>query len=129
MDILIVNNVFADLKMLNEIFSHYGNCTTTQDVIIAEQKIHQAYLENKSFDVIIINIEMPRISGLELLDIIQNNETLLFIKPAKKILIAESNTRANLLEIGKKKSDAILTKPIESKFVHRMLLNLDLISP
>lgn len=128
MDILIVNSIFADLRMLDEIFSKYGKCTTTQDVVVAEQKIHQAYLNNQSFDIIIINIDMPRISGLELLDKIQNNESLLFIKPAKKILIAEKHTRANMLEIANKKADAILTKPIEAKFVHRILLNLRLIS-
>ena len=127
LDILIIDDVYSELIVVQEKFQKYGNCTIAQNKNIALQMFHKAYIANEFFDLIVLDIEMPRASGLDVLDEIEKDEELLFIPKSKKLMLANKRSRLDIVQIAQKKSNGVIMKPIEEKFVRRMMLELGFI--
>lgn len=128
MNFLIIDDVYSELTAMRKLFSKYGFCSIAQTALGAVQELHKAYIENDNFDVIVADLEMPKKNGIDLLEIIRNDEKALFIKPAKKILLISGNIQGEMLQIVRKNCDDILVKPSADKYIRRALINVGLVA-
>ncbi len=108
-DIEILRNMAS---LFNEFFSK---------VYLAEngEKGHQLFLE-KEIDVLIIDIEMPKMNGIELLKIIRQTN-----KDIPVIIISAYTNQDYLLAAIELNLRKFIIKPITSSKVHELLANLN----
>jgi two-component system chemotaxis response regulator CheY len=118
MRILIAEDDMASRKFLLKLLSQYGEC----DVVIDGLEALDAYLisikDGNSYDLICLDIMMPKVDSVKVLKAIRELETQKGILPEKrsKIIIitvlAESKYVQNAFEIG---CEAYVTKPVDAQ--------------
>jgi DNA-binding NarL/FixJ family response regulator len=127
LNILIIDDVYSELIAVQEKFQLYGNCSIAQNKNAAMQLFHKAYIENDFFDLIILDLEMPRASGIVVLEEISKDEELLFTPKAKKVMLANKRSRPETIQAAKRLSDGVIMKPLDEKYVRRVMLELGFI--
>ena len=127
MKILNIDDEYIALTKMEQLFTEYGECETAKDGISALQKIHEAYVNGRPFDMITIDIEMPRMNGLQLLTKIREEEEILFMPNSIKIMITADGSPQNVMQAAKNKCDAYLVKPVKKDALKRKLIDLGII--
>ena len=112
MRILAIDDEFAALSLLVAIFSEYGACDAATNGHQALDMYHQAFLSETPYDLIVVDIQMPEVDGLEVLKKIVHSEKYSGAKPAKKIVISADSSPHNVCMAGKFKCEAFLVKPV-----------------
>lgn len=74
MKILIAEDDYASSKYLYKLLSMYGECDMAEDGIEAVEKIAQAYRNGKPYDLLCLDIMMPKIDGLKALNVVREYE-------------------------------------------------------
>lgn len=128
--ILIAEDDLISRKYLMKFFSQYGEC----DVVVDGLETIDAYLialnDKKPYDLICLDIMMPKIDGVRVLKAIRDMETrngILPEKRAKVIMItalSEADFVQNAFEIG---CEAYASKPINIEKLTEVLKKLELI--
>ncbi len=113
MRILVVDDEIVAQTKMETILNDFGDCDTAGDGQSALMKFQQAYLQGDPYDLISIDIDMPKIDGLKLLKMINHDEEMLFIKPSKKIMITAEGTSSNVYHAIQNRCDAFMVKPIK----------------
>ena len=124
MRILIVEDEYVSLTKMKAIFSEIGKCDLASNGKEALDLFHRAYLESTRYDLITIDIDIPIINGIELLKMITKDEELLFIPPAKKMVITASSSVNNVFLAIENKCDAYLVKPVKREVLKEKLRTL-----
>ncbi len=124
LEILIIDDVYSELIAVQKQFQIYGNTTIAQNKNSALQVFHKAYTDNNFFDLIVLDLEMPRASGIVVLEEIEKDEDFLFIPKAKKLILADRRSLPETVQLAKKVSNGVIMKPIEDKYVRRIMLEL-----
>ena len=115
MKCLIVDDVFMMRKLLNTILQEFGECVLAEDGENALKIFENAIKVEKPFDLVCLDIMMPHINGVELLNKIRNLESKNEFqnKPKVKIILISAVYKQNIVDkIGKDKFDSYITKPI-----------------
>lgn len=113
MKILAVDDEFVALTKIQTMLSEYGYCDPAKDGQEALLLFEKAYLAGEKYDLITIDIEMPRIDGMELLKRISEYEDTMFIPKAKKIIVTAEGSPSNVLKAMENQCDAFLIKPVK----------------
>lgn len=122
--ILIAEDDLTSRKFLSTFLSRYGDC----DVVIDGMEAIDAYMismrEKKPYDLICLDIMMPRIDGVKVLKAIREIEMNKFILPEKrvKIIMTTALSEAELVqEAFQYGCEAYASKPIKTdKFIEVM---------
>ena len=114
MNILIAEDDVVSRKMMIKILSDFGDC----DFVVNGMEAIDAYLlaqkENKIYDLIFLDIMMPKIDGIKALKTIRELEKQNHaMKPAKIIMMTALNEKEVVDEAYKKGADAYATKPLD----------------
>ena len=114
MNILIAEDDVVSRKMMIKILSDFGDC----DFVVNGMEAIDAYLlaqkENKIYDLIFLDIMMPKIDGIKALKTIRELEKQNHVmKPAKIIMITALNEKDVVEDAYKKGADAYATKPLD----------------
>ena len=122
---LIVEDVTACQKILERFLQDYAECDVVKNGNDGLKAVIKAHKENKSYDVIFMDIMMPEIDGIELLKTIRKIET----GPDKvKIIMATSLTdKKHVVKAIQNGCDAYMLKPYSKKDIEQQLINLKLI--
>ncbi len=113
MKILIVDDEYVALSKMTTLLSKYGDCKFATDGKQALKLFDIAVAdEGHPYDLITIDIDMPKIDGLELLKIISQKEQNRNISRAKKIIISAENSADNVLQAVQNHCDAFIAKPV-----------------
>jgi two-component system chemotaxis response regulator CheY len=130
MRILIAEDDLISRKFISKILSQYGEC----DVTVDGQEALDAYLlaakENKPYDLICLDIMMPKIDGVRVLKAIralekqQENSTAHHAKIIMLTALADKEYVTKSFEIG---CEAYATKPIDTEKLVEVLQKLGLI--
>ena len=123
--ILIAEDDLVSRKFLSKFLSQYGEC----DVVVDGMETIDAYLmsmrEKKPYDLICLDIMMPKIEGVKVLKAIRELETQKGVLPEKRAKIimttalAESDLVKSAFEYG---CEAYASKPIDTgKFIEVMI--------
>lgn len=72
--ILVVDDNFANRQLLIEILRDYANCDIAVDGKEGWEAYQRSVSENSPYDVILLDIEMPELNGLQVLSMIREHE-------------------------------------------------------
>lgn len=122
--ILIAEDDLTSRMFLSSFLSKYGDC----DVVIDGMEAIEAYMisvrEKSPYDLICLDIMMPKIDGVKVLKAIRDIETSKFILPEKrvKIIMTTALSEADLVqEAFRYGCEAYASKPIKTdKFIEVM---------
>ncbi len=131
MKILIAEDDLTSRKFLFKVLSQYGECDLVVDGLEALDAYLLAHKEAKPYDLICLDIMMPKVDGVKVLKNIRDLEAQKGIpqeKRAKIIMttaLAETQYVQNAFDIG---CDAYAAKPIDIAKLTEVLTNLGLIN-
>ncbi len=125
MRILIVEDDYASRVFLNEILAEYGNCDLATNGIEAMEAYIEAIEENNPYSVIFLDIMIPKLDGILVLDKIRRIEKKKKIKNKVKIIMVSALGDKDTLEDAFNKGcDEYLTKPINIKDIKNIIKKL-----
>lgn len=130
MRILIAEDDLTSRKFLFKFLSKYGECDLVVDGLEALDAVLISMKENKPYELICLDIMMPKVDGVKVLKHIKDLETQKGIIPNKRSKIimttalAETQYVQNAFEIG---CDAYAAKPIDTEKFVEVLIKLGLI--
>ncbi|MDF2843173.1 MAG: histidine kinase [Herbinix sp.] len=130
MRILIAEDDMTSRKFLFKFLSTYGECDIVVDGLEALDAVLISMKENKLYDLICLDIMMPKVDGVKVLKHIKELEKqkgILAEKRSKIIMttaLAEAQFVQNAFEIG---CDAYAAKPIDTDKLVEVLIKLGLV--
>ena len=111
MRILLIDDESVALTKLGLMLSGTGACDKATSGIKATELFVQAIGENQPYDLITIDIELPDITGLDLLNRFCALEHKNGIRPAKKIMVT-AHSKVDYVVKARSQCDAFLAKPL-----------------
>lgn len=130
MRILIAEDDLASRKYLTAVLSKYGECDIVVDGLEALDAFLLSLKDNKPYDLICLDIMMPKVDGVKVLKAIRELEIQKGILPEKRSKIvmttalAEADFVQNAFHIG---CEAYAAKPIDTEKLKEVLQKLGLI--
>jgi two-component system chemotaxis response regulator CheY len=131
MKILIAEDDMTSRKFLSKFLSQYGEC----DVVVDGMEALDAYLisvkENDPYDVICLDIMMPKVDGVKVLKAIRDFEKQRGVISEKRVKIimitalADTEYVHKAFEIG---CEAYAAKPIDTEKLVEVMRRLEIIS-
>ncbi len=111
MRILLIDDESVALTKLGLMLAGTGDCDKAASGIQATERFVQAIGDNQPYDLVTIDIELPDITGLDLLDRFCELERKNGIRPAKKIMIT-AHSKVDYVVKARSRCDAFLVKPL-----------------
>lgn len=130
MRILISEDDFASRKFLDKLLSQYGECDLVEDGMETIDEYMLALNERKPYDLVCLDIMMPKLDGVKVLKIIRDLETQKGILPQRRAKIimttalGETELVQKAFEYG---CEAYAPKPIDTDKFINTLKKLELI--
>ena len=126
---LVVDDDFICRSTLLAQLLPFGSCNAAADGIEALQAISRAQEEGWSFDLICLDIDMPTISGHEVLRALRQQEGRLLDGPRAIVIMTSSHSESNQVKSAfVNQADGFLVKPIRSELLRVRLLSFGLIA-
>lgn len=118
MRILIAEDDFASRKFLNKFLSSYGECDITINGVEAVDAFEMALDEGKPYDLICLDIMMPKLDGIKTLKAIREIETTRNIGKENKVKIIMTTALMdikNVYDSFDSGCEAYASKPIDTE--------------
>ena len=131
MRILIAEDDATSRMFLFKFLSQYGECNMTVDGLETLDAYLLSLKENKPYDLICLDIMMPKVDGVKVLKAIRKLETQQGRLPEKRVKIimttalAETETVYNAFEYD---CEAYAAKPIDTEKLVEVMKKLGLLS-
>ena len=129
MRILIVEDDFTSRQLLKMLLSQYGDCDIAVDGEEAVSAFKMSLEEEKHYDLICLDIMMPKMDGHEALKAIRDIEddrAFSSAEKAKIIMTTALDTSKDILGSFKNQCDAYIVKPIEKEKFTKTLKDIGL---
>lgn len=120
MNILMVGKDKEVLLKFKTILGSVGNIETYNNFNQCKKNIDEYYSKKQSYDLAIIDMDMPESSGLQILKKIRSNEEKLKIKHVKIILLSNENSSL-LMDFFSFDQDIFMDKNINEEEVKKFL--------
>jgi two-component system chemotaxis response regulator CheY len=130
MKVLVVEDDFASRKLLRKYLEPYGECDIAVNGEEAIDVFQLSLVDNKPYDLICLDIMLPKIDGQEVLKKVREIESaqgIHGVKGSKIIMTTALNDPQNIMKAFKSQCEAYLTKPIDQASLIEELKNLKLI--
>lgn len=130
MRILIAEDDFVSRKFLFKFLSKYGECDLTVDGMEAVEAFLMAWSEGNPYDLICLDIMMPKLDGLKVLKTIRDLEKEKETredKKAKIIMTTALNESDNVYQAFESGCEAYAAKPIDTQKLLEVMGKLGLI--
>ena len=111
MRILLIDDEPIALTKLELMLTNVGTCDTAGSGVEATEYFVKAINDNRPYDLVTIDIELPDITGLDLLDRFGELERKNGIVAAKKIMVT-AHSNVDFVVKAKDKCDAFVVKPL-----------------
>jgi two-component system, chemotaxis family, chemotaxis protein CheY len=131
MKCLIVEDDFANRKLLKIHLSHYGDCDVAVNGSEAVQAVREALAEGTPYGLICLDIAMPEMDGQEALKAIRQLESehgIAGLDGAKVIMTTAFGDAQNVLAAFRSGCEGYLVKPISREKLLQEMDKLGLIS-
>ena len=113
MKYLIVEDEMTALIKMKAMLSAYGEGTGVTNGYQAIEQCAAAIKKGAPLDLITIDIGLPKVSGLKVLQAINKLESDNDAPASKKIMVTASGTKDNLLKAASSGCDGFLVKPVK----------------
>lgn len=130
MRILIAEDNFASRKFLFKLLSLHGECDVTIDGIETVEAFIIGHDIGKPYDLLCLDIMMPKIDGLKALKTIREVERKKGIEGAKgcKVIITSALSETEVaFESFSTGNEVYITKPIKTDRIEKALKELELL--
>ncbi len=130
MKILIAEDDLASSLFMKKYLSIYGNCDVVRNGIDAIESVMHAVKIEDPYDLICIDIMMPKVDGLKVLKSVREIERISYKKQhtgAKIIMTTALNDKETVEQANAYGCDAYVWKPIEVDNFDEVLKKLGLI--
>ena len=128
MKILIVEDDLSSRKFLYKFMSNYGDCDITVDGMEGLDAYLMALDEGEHYDLICLDIMMPKVDGVKVLKTIREMEKQRGIESERKVKIIMT-TALNDVDLVKNSFDSgcevYATKPIDIKKLENVMEKLN----
>lgn len=130
MKILIAEDDLISRKFLSKFLSQYGECDVVVDGFEALDAFLISLKDNKPYDLICLDIMMPKVDGVKVLKVIRDLEAQKGVLPENHVKVimttalAEAQYVKHSFEIG---CEAYAAKPIDTDKFVEVLKKLELI--
>lgn len=131
MKILIAEDDYVSRKFLMKFLSKYGNCDLTVDGMEAIEVFLMELEEGNYYDLICLDIMMPKVDGIKVLNTIRKLEEERKIpkeKRAKIIMTSALNATDEVNDSFELGSEAYAVKPIDTDKLVDVLIKLGLVT-
>ncbi len=128
---LVVDDDYITSMVLQEIMLAYGNSDVAQNGEEAIRWFSKALEAKEPYEVIILDIMMPEMDGMETLERIRNLESKFGFEGkdrCKIVMCTALDDYDTVMKSFQNQCDAYLVKPISKDKVNEILYNLELIS-
>ncbi len=127
MNILIAEDDAVSRKVLWKVLAEYGECDMVINGIEAIDAVLMRISEEDYYDLICLDIMMPKVDGIKVLKTIRDLEQQNQIKvPAKIIMVTALSEQDVVQEAFAKGSDAYANKPLDIEKLIEVLTNFGL---
>lgn len=130
MRILIVEDDLVSRIFMKKFLAKYGECDVAVDGLEAIDAFLQAFKEKKSYDLICLDVMMPKLDGLKVLKALRDIEKQKGIEPkdgAKIIMTTALNDKNTIMNAYDNGCEAYAWKPIETEKFTIVMQKLGLI--
>lgn len=130
MKILIVEDDFITRKILNNLLKKYGEVDIVVDGVEALEAFNIAFEENSRYDVIFLDVQMPKMNGQEVLKKIREfeNKKNIHGKDGVKIIMTTIlKDSENIIKAFREQCEGYIVKPVDKEKIEKALLKLELI--
>ncbi|PYG84348.1 two-component system chemotaxis response regulator CheY [Ruminiclostridium sufflavum DSM 19573] len=130
MKILIAEDDLASRKFLSKFLSQYGECDLVVDGLETIDAYMMALKENHLYDLVCLDIMMPKVDGVKVLKTIRDLEIQKGILPEKRAKVIMTTALAQAEYVNKAfeyDCDAYASKPIDIEKFKRVMAKLNLI--
>lgn len=126
--ILIAEDDMISRKVIWKVLEEYGECDLVVNGIEAIDAHMMALKDEEPYDLICLDIMMPRIDGVKALKTIRDLEIQYRVeKPSKIIMITALDEREVVDDAFNKGADAYATKPLDIDKLIEAMRNLSII--
>jgi len=127
MKIMIVEDEAVSRKVMLNKLESIGECTAVSSGKEAISLFDKATIGKKPFDLIILDISMPDMDGIKVLDIIRKKENKLGIKKTEQIkiiMVTASMRQANIKKCISLGCNSYISKPFNTQKIYQELERL-----
>ncbi|MEW9123432.1 MAG: response regulator [Thermotaleaceae bacterium] len=130
MKILIAEDDFVSRKFISKFLSQYGECDLVVDGLEAIDAYMMAMKDKEPYDLICLDIMMPKVDGVKVLKAIRELETQKGILPESRVKIimttalAETDLVQQAFEYG---CEAYASKPLDTNKFAEVMRKIGLI--
>ncbi|KZL92332.1 response regulator [Clostridium magnum] len=124
MRILIAEDDLASRTFMQKFLSGYGECDITIDGIEAVEAFIMALDSNEPYDLICLDVMMPKVDGIKALKAIRDIESVRHIDSSKRSKIIVATALANVEYIKSSlatRLEAYISKPIDILEMERVM--------
>ena len=123
--ILIAEDDLVSRKFLSKVLSKYGECDLVVDGLEAIEAYVMSIKEKEHYDIICLDIMMPKVDGVKVLKVIRELEEQNKVENKAKVImttaLGETDIVKTALEYG---CDAYASKPINVEKLYEVIDNL-----
>jgi len=113
MNFLVIEDEMTALIKMKAMLSAYGEGTGVTNGYQALEQCAAAIKKGKPFDLIAIDIGLPKVSGLQVLQAINKLESEHQVTASKKIMVTASGTKDNLIKAASSGCNGFMVKPVK----------------
>ncbi|PKM57783.1 MAG: response regulator [Firmicutes bacterium HGW-Firmicutes-3] len=129
MKILIAEDDVVSRKLMWKILSDYGDCDLVINGLEAIDAFLLAQKDNEPYDIVFLDIMMPKVDGVKVLKTIRDMEIQYQIKNPVKIIMTTALGETEVVDDAFiKGANAYATKPLDIEKLIEVIKNLQLIS-
>lgn len=129
---LIVEDDFASQVLLKKFMEPFGPVVVVDDGIRALEALETAWDQKTPFDLICLDIMLPKLSGQGVLKELRQREEsrgIFGLAGVKVLMITALHDAGNILEAFRSQAEGYLPKPLRHENLLKELENLGLIPP
>lgn len=127
MRILIAEDDSTSARYMSGLLARFGECTVTEDGELALAAYEAALEEGQPYQLICLDIMMPRKNGQEVLEEIRSQEQAAGVKPGQGVKIIMTTALGDMRSVMsayKGGATAYITKPILTERLYETICSL-----
>lgn len=124
MRILVVEDDYITAEVIKEILSDYGEVSLAENGYLGLQSFKAAFVTDKRYDLILLDIMMPEMDGLETLNKIREEEELSGVKGldrVKIVMVTALDDFNNIKTAFHNQAESYVVKPIDKNKILKAL--------
>ncbi len=130
MKVLIVEDEKSSQILVKRALADYGSCTIVDNGESAFDEFFRALTTDKKFDLIVLDIELPKVDGKEVLEeirAVEEEKGIVGADGVKVIMVTGVNDMYSVLDAHRNGCSAYLSKPLDTAKLVAELKRLNLV--